>query len=109
MRDGELTDTDLRSLGATLCRQMDATSFELTVSVSPDARFAVTVRELVVCAAQYAGCSDADAAAFGRDVEDAVRASLEEAADAIVLPVTVRRRAGPVEVLVNGHTLTLQV
>jgi hypothetical protein len=87
---------------------MNATSFELTVSVSQDPRFAATVRELVVCAAQYAGCSRSDAAAFGRDVEEAVRASLESA-DGTILPVTVRRRAGPVEVLVNGHTLTLQV
>jgi hypothetical protein len=88
---------------------MDATSFELIVSVSQDARFAATVRELVVCAAQYAGSSNADAAAFGRDVEAAIRASLDEAALETMLPVTVRRRAGPLEVLVNGHTLTLHV
>jgi hypothetical protein len=88
---------------------VNATSFELIVSVSQDARFAATVRELVVCAAQYAGSSDADAAVFGRDVEEAVRASLDETAQGTMLPVTVRRRAGPVEVLVNGHTLTLHV
>ena len=88
---------------------MDATSFELTVSVSPDTRFATTVRELVAYAAHYAGCSEADAAVFGRDVEDAVRASLEGIAGDAIVPITVRRQAGPVEVLVNGHTLTLQV
>jgi hypothetical protein len=88
---------------------MDATRFELTVSVSKDARLAGTVRALVVCAAQYAGCPDAAAAAFGRHVEEAVRASLQGAAGEGMLPVTVRRRSGPVEVVVNGDTLTLDV
>ena len=89
---------------------MDATSFELIVSVSLDPRFAATIREVIVCATQYAGCGNAaDAAAFARQVEAAVSASLKDGAAGGVLPVTVRRRAGPLEVLVNGHILTLRV
>lgn len=81
----------------------------MTVSVSHDDRFAATVRELVVRAAHYAGCAERQAAAFGHDVEEAVRASLCDTPAGGMLPVTVRRQAGPIEVLVNGHTLTLDV
>ena len=63
----------------------------------------------MVCAAQYAGCPASDATAFAQDVEDAVRDSLQRVPDGTMLPVTVRRHAGPVEVLVNGHTLSLDV
>ena len=85
---------------------MDATSFELTVSVSQDLRYATTVREVVMCAAQYAGCPLVNATAFAGAVEEAVRVSLQETGEAM-LPITVRRHQGPIEVLVNGHTLTL--
>jgi hypothetical protein len=85
---------------------MTPTSFEMTVSVSQDARFAGTVREVVLCAAQYAGCADSGAARFASQVEDAVRAVLQGSPSGILLPVTVRRDAGPIEVVVDGTTLT---
>jgi hypothetical protein len=84
-----------------------ADRFELTVSVSADARLVETVREVVVCAAQCAGCQAPRATAFARDVEAAVRTSLHVAAAGVLLPVTVRGDNGRVEVVVNGHTLTL--
>jgi hypothetical protein len=88
---------------------MDATSFELTVSVSRDARLAGAVRALVVCAANYAGCTAATAAAFGRDVEVAVEGSIQDVGEDGVVPVTVRRNAGPMEVVVDGRVLRLEV
>jgi hypothetical protein len=88
---------------------MDATSFELTVSVSRDARLAGAVRALVVWAANYAGCTAANAAAFGRDVEVAVEGSIQDVGEDGVVPVTVRRHAGPMEVVVDGRVLRLEV
>lgn len=88
---------------------MDASSFELTVSVSRDARFAGAVRELVVCAANYAGCAQPEAKAFGERVEALVAASMEGAADGAMVPVTVRRQDGPVEVVIDGRVLRLDV
>ena len=82
-------------------------SFELTVSVSGDARLAETVRQVAVCAAQCAGCAAGAATVFGQHVEETVRRSQRGATAESLLPVTVRRDAGHVEVVVNGHTLTL--
>ena len=80
--------------------------FELNVSLPSDIRFTDTVRELAAHAARHAGCSDAGAEAFGEEVAQAVRAHLEKS-DAATIPLVLRRQAGPVEVLVNGRTLTL--
>lgn len=77
---------------------MDATSFELNVSVPRDARFAPTLRELAVHAARYSGCRGADATVFGAVVETVVRACLDGAAGAV--PVILRRGDGPLEVLI---------
>jgi hypothetical protein len=87
---------------------MNGASFELNVSVSDDVRLAGTIRVLAVCAANLAGCPDAAAAAFGRDVENQVRAFLEGGLGR-ALPVTVRQRESRVEVVINGRTLTLDV
>lgn len=83
-----------------------ASDFELHVSMPNDVRLAGAVRALAVCAAQQAGCADAAAAAFGRHVEEAVRASLNGGREG-TLPVTVRQRASAVEVVVNGQALVL--
>jgi|SoiMethySBSTD1v2_1073268.scaffolds.fasta_scaffold6381471_1 hypothetical protein len=88
---------------------MSETSFELTVSVSNDTRLAGTVRALVICAANQAGCAETAAVAFGRRVEDTVRNSLSGAGHDGMLPVTVRHHASTVEVVVNGHTLRLDI
>ena len=80
--------------------------YELTVSIPCDARFAETVRELAIHAAKHAGCSDARAQAFGREVEEAARGSLVHCSGDAGLPLVFRRMAGPVEVLVNGRTLS---
>jgi hypothetical protein len=82
----------------------------MTLSLA-DARFVAAVRALVDTAAKYAGCPSAPAAQFARQVEEAIEASFRERhADTDgPLPVTVRRADGPVEVLINGHLLSLDV
>lgn len=81
--------------------------FELHVSLPSDTRFAETARELAVHAARHAGCSDAKAHAFGDEVAGAVRGHLEMESPGATIPLVLRRTAGPIEVLVNGRTLTL--
>jgi len=80
--------------------------FELQMSIPPDVRFAETVREVAVHAARQSGCSDEEAEAFGAEVEDIVREHIEHCAPGTSLPLVVRRADGPVEVLVEGRTLT---
>ncbi len=88
---------------------MDPTRFELSISVPRDERFAVTVRGLAVHAAQYAGCPAPAAEAFGQRVEEAILAQVEESSAGAVVPVVVRREAGPVEVLVDAQTISVDV
>lgn len=85
---------------------MNGPQFEINVSLPHDARFAETARELAVHAAKQAGHGDDEAKAFGRDVEGLVRSCLEGSASGTPVPLIVRRAAGPVEVLVNGRSLT---
>jgi hypothetical protein len=80
--------------------------YELTMSIPCDVRFAETVRELAVHAARHAGCSDARAQAFGREVEEAARGQIAHCSGDAGLPLVFRRTTGPVEVLVNGRTLS---
>ena len=82
--------------------------FELTVSIPRDARFAETVRVLAEHAARQAGCSDARAHAFGREVEAVARGYIEHGDGQSGLPLVFRRATGPVEVLVNGRTLSAE-
>lgn len=86
-------------------REGDA-GFELNVSIPCDPRYAETVRELAVHAARQAGCSDARARAFGVEVEEATRGYIASSGGDTGLPLVVRRRTGPVEVLVNGRTFS---
>lgn len=86
---------------------MDATTFEVTVTVQGD-RYAGAVHALVLCAAEYAGSPSAEANAFATSVEALVCECLVERGQAL-LPVVVRRRAGPVEVLIDRHILTLEI
>jgi hypothetical protein len=78
---------------------MDATSFELNVSLPPDGRFVLTLRELAVHAARYAGCRGHDANAFGAVVERVARECV--AFQSASIEVVVRRGDGPVEVLID--------
>ena len=84
-----------------------APRFELNVSLPTDARFAETARELAVHAARHAGCPEAKAHAFGDQVAGAIRAYLETGDAVGTIPLVLRRTTGPVEVVVNGRTLTL--
>ena len=89
---------------------MTAETFELSVTLPPDPRFAGTAAAIAVHAAQFAGCPPPAAQAFGRDVEDAVRGCIErQRAASDTIPLVVRRDAGPVEVIVDGRTLRVDV
>ena len=80
--------------------------FEFNVSLPSDARFAETARELAIHAARQAGCGEDEARAFGKDVEGLVRGHIQNAPSGASIPLIVRRVDGPLEVLVDGHTLT---
>jgi hypothetical protein len=80
---------------------MDATSFELNVTVPPDTRYAGAMGDLAMHAARYAGCRGADAEAYGDAVRAVVLACVERATGAAGLHVVVRRGNGPVEFLVG--------
>lgn len=80
--------------------------FELSISLPADVRFAETARELAVHAARHAGLSDAKAHAFGDEVVEVLRAHIADGAAGGRVPLVVRRAGGPVEVLVDGRTIT---
>jgi hypothetical protein len=87
-----------------------AETFELSVTLPPDTRFAATAAAIAVHAAQFAGCQPTAAQAFGRDVEEAVRGCIDRLRTApATIPLVVRRDAGPVEVIVDGRTLRVDV
>jgi len=87
--------------------RMQPTTFELSLTLPCDPRFAGTARDVAVHAAKHAGCTESDAEAFGRDVEGTVRRCLERGPADESLPIVVRC-ADAVEVLVDGHTLTVK-
>jgi len=87
---------------------VNTTTFEMTVSIE-DERFVGAVGALVLQAAAYAGCPSTDAAQFAKAVEEAITVSLDEPREHPLLPVIVRRRSGPIEVLMNGRILSLDV
>jgi hypothetical protein len=86
---------------------MTAVRFELTVSLPADARYAATARELVIHAAAHSGCTEARAQALADELASVVRERLAAATDGALLPIVVRLTAGPVEVLVDGRTFSL--
>ncbi len=79
---------------------MDATSFELNVTVPADERFAAPMGDLAVHAARYAGCRGPDADAYGEAVRAVVLACLARPGRAALVEVIIRRGNGPVEFLV---------
>jgi hypothetical protein len=88
---------------------MDATSFEFTLSLPNDDRFAATIRDLAIHAARYAGCARPEADAFGCAVEALLRRCFEDAASDLPLPIVVRRAAGPLEILIGERSIMLDV
>ena len=87
---------------------MNDSRFEINVSLPHDARFVETARALAIHAARQAGYGEAEAHAFGRDVEDVLRGHMEDDGPDTPIPLIVRKASGPVEVLINGRTLTPQ-
>jgi hypothetical protein len=83
--------------------------FQLDVSVPRDERFVATVRDLAVQGARFAGCTPAAADAFGKTVEAALGTCLRTGAPDTPIAVVVRRNQGPLEVLVDEQTITLDV
>ena len=80
--------------------------FEINVSLPHDARFVETARELATHAARQAGHAVDEARAFGRDVESVIRRHIDSTDSGNPIPLVVRLEDGPVEVLINGRTLT---
>ena len=89
-------------------RAMHVTTYQLSLTLPRDLRFATAAREVAVQAAKQAGCAQSDAETFGRNVEGTVRQCLERVEPEGSLPVVVRCIEGPVEVLVDGHTLAVK-
>jgi hypothetical protein len=87
---------------------MHVCTFHLSLTLPRDPRFADTARDLAVQAAKQAGCTDIDAQKFGRRVEGTIRECLGRGEARETLPVVVRCNEGPVEVLVDGHTLAVK-
>jgi hypothetical protein len=85
------------------------TTFELTLSVPHDPRFASTIRDLAIHAAQHVGCAQAKAEAFGRAAEELLRACLADSAPGSDVPVVVRCLAGPLELLIDERIITLDI
>jgi hypothetical protein len=83
--------------------------FQLDVSVPRDERFVPTVRDLAVQGARFAGCTAEAADAFGKSVEVALGSCLRTSAVETPIAVVVRRNHGPLEVVVDEQTLTLDV
>ena len=94
------------SEGKVSSRSDSQPDFELNVTLPHDARFAETARELAVHAARHVGYGEDEARAFGRDVEGVVRGCFDTAPTGSPVPLIVRRMTGPLEVLVNGRTIT---
>ena len=84
---------------------------EFTLTVPADASFATMVRGVAVHGARSAGCGDADAAAFGRKVEEAVAGMLAAAHPGASLTVAVRSVDEPLEVVIGSgrDTRTLRL
>ena len=81
---------------------MAGANFDLSMTLPADRRFAPMVRDLALHGAKQAGHSEADAAAFGRKVEQAARESLDGSSSTATIPVTVRCAEGPVEVTIGS-------
>ena len=84
-------------------------TFDLSVSVPRDVRFLPTVRALAVHAAAAAGYSGEAAEAFGRRVEEVAHQCLADGSVSGDVPIVLRHTDGPMEVLVDARSVTLQV
>ena len=82
------------------------TPFELSLSVPPDPRFAETMRLVAVQAVQQVGGSEAEAAAFGADVERAMRECMTPPGKNVEIAVNVQD--GEVEMVMTcGRTIRI--
>jgi hypothetical protein len=79
--------------------------FELTMTVPRDVRYAETLQLLSAHGARQAGADEAQAEAFGVEVERAVQALCERASNSTIA-VVLSGRAGAIEtVLTCGETV----
>jgi hypothetical protein len=84
-------------------------NFQLDVTMPRESRFVPTVRDLAVQAARLAGCSGPDADAFGDSVEVALDHHLRHHASDAPIAIVVRRDGGPLQVLVDEQTISLDL
>jgi hypothetical protein len=83
---------------------VNASAFELNVSLPADARFAETMRDLAAHAARYAGCANEEADRYGDAVMAIVLGCLDQTPSDDSIPVILRRGNGPVEFLIGCGT-----
>ena len=81
----------------------------MSLSVPRDLRYVPTVRALAVHAAAAAGYGGDAAEAFGRRVEEVARERLADRSLHGDVPIVLRHADGPMEVLVDARSVTLQV
>jgi hypothetical protein len=88
-----------------------ADMFELRMMLPSDIRCVAMVRDVAAQCARYRGCSDAEAAAFGRSAETAVGDLLAEAGTDATVCVVLQRSEGRMAVVMTteGITRTLQI
>ena len=84
-------------------------NFHLDVTVPCQPRFVPTVRDLAVQAARLAGCSGSDADAFGDSVQAALDDYVRHHTSAVSIAIVVRRDGGPLQVLVDEQTISLDL
>ena len=80
---------------------MNASAFELNVSLPADPRFAQAMRDLAAHAARYAGCVDEEAESYADAVLAVVLGCLDQHPSGHPVPVILRRGNGPVEFLIG--------
>lgn len=83
--------------------------FEFVLSLPHDERFAAAVRDLAAHAATHYGCATARAQAFGQQAEHLFRSCLEENLTRSEVPVVLRSTTGPLELLIDERTISLDL
>jgi hypothetical protein len=84
-------------------------NFQLDVTVPCESRFVPTIRDLAVQAARLAGCSGPDADAFGDSVQAALDNHMRHHTSDAPIAIVVRRDGGPLQVLVDEQTISLDL
>jgi hypothetical protein len=80
--------------------------FELRVTLPVDERCAALVRDLAAQGARFTGCSEGQAAAFGRSAETAVDDVLAHTRAGSLVSVVLQQSNGPMEMVITAEGTT---